>query len=258
MSTSTPPARSSAQQTDDQLAEARAELIDEFNRLVDHVEDAATEPLFDVGDFLVDHVPNEQGRRSDLGAIAPKLTLRELAEQRGFSVRWLREIRQVAETTRGSRLPGVKLTVYRGVLRQNGWDIEAANREIHDREVAGEPVTIPRERPVGEPRVRGNEGGRRDARARHASAQTSDTEYNSAGVEQPPPDDDDGDSPTTLLRRAADAIALQVDATASDLQAIASQVDVIRNVLARLTDDEPEPSGNFDEADEADEPVAAS
>jgi hypothetical protein len=207
---------------------SRETLLAEYNQLVDNVENASSEQLFELGNWLDENTDSEQGRRTDLGTIAPKLTLRDCAKERGFSERWLREIRRVAKVTRGNRLPGVKLTVYRDVLRKHAWDIEATNLEIQGRIQKGEPVVDPRERPAGTPRVD----------QRRAEPPATD--------EHGGDENGDGDGVVTheflraRLRRVADVIA--------------AEVEVIRSLMARMPDDE---ATDSDEPDVADKPEGA-
>jgi hypothetical protein len=73
--------------------------LEQHDELEDEVEDAASDQLWNLADWIVVHVPSRQGERNDLVPEGAKSTLTMLAKRRDRSVAWLRRMRKVADAT---------------------------------------------------------------------------------------------------------------------------------------------------------------
>jgi len=111
----------------------REQLLQQYDALEDRVEVSARREMWELADWLADNVPPAQGARTELANPSSQVTLRDLAERRGRSVRWLQQMRRTAETTRPSRMADVALRAYMEALEQAGWDLAAANAAIQTR-----------------------------------------------------------------------------------------------------------------------------
>lgn len=107
----------------------RDQLLADYDAHEDMIEDASAEPLWTLGDWLAQYVPNE-GRGRPKNASQAPITLDDLAGRRGRSRRWLSDTRKVAEATALDRLGGVAPRVYLEALRNAGWDLAVANKAL--------------------------------------------------------------------------------------------------------------------------------
>src|SRR3954463_13166049 len=108
------------------------QLLADYERYEDAVEDAAFVPLWDLGDWLAKYVPNQgQGGDRSKPARSGLLTLDDVAERKRRSRDQLGNLRKVAEEApKSARLPGVTPRVYMQALRNAGWNLDAANEAL--------------------------------------------------------------------------------------------------------------------------------
>jgi hypothetical protein len=109
----------------------RDQLLADYEAHEDRVEDAATTELWALGDWLAKYVPNQGGGRPPKTSTREDvLKLDDLVARRGRSRSWLHALRAVAWATAADRLPLIAPRVYTEALRQNDWDLMAANASL--------------------------------------------------------------------------------------------------------------------------------
>lgn len=105
----------------------KEQLLAEYDDLEDAIDWARRDQVWRLADWLAEHVPPEQGARNDLRPPGRKLTLVELSERGGRTVRWLQRMRAVALATADDRLPDVPVRVYEAALAKANGNLAAAN-----------------------------------------------------------------------------------------------------------------------------------
>lgn len=109
------------------------QLLADYDRLEDQIEDAAQDEIWELADWLAQYVPNNgrTGRPREVGPrSATFLTIQELAQEGRRSERQLRKLRQVAEQTKDDRLDDVAPRTYMEALRKAEGNLAEANKSL--------------------------------------------------------------------------------------------------------------------------------
>ena len=111
-------------------------LLAEFDTLVDRIEDAAINPTWDLADWLVENVPDPtggQGGRPRKTATQAAVSLGDLAERRGVSQTWLRDMRATAQHfPLDARVAGVSLRAHKASWEKSKGDQDKALAALRD------------------------------------------------------------------------------------------------------------------------------
>jgi hypothetical protein len=112
------------------VSATREQLLREYDALENAIDWACGDETWRLADWLAMHVPPEQGARNDLRPQGRKLTLVELSERGGRTVRWLQRMRAVAIATAADRIDDVPVRVYEAALASANGDLAAANAAL--------------------------------------------------------------------------------------------------------------------------------
>jgi hypothetical protein len=108
----------------------RDQLLADYEAHEDRIEAAAASELWALGDWLAEYVPpRHPGPAGDTTPECP-ISLEDLAERGHRGLVQLRQLRKVALATEPDRLPKISPRAYTEALRQNGWDLMAANHAL--------------------------------------------------------------------------------------------------------------------------------
>ena len=126
----------------------RDQLLADYERHEDAIENAASAELWKLGDWLAEYVPPRHPGPAGVSDLEAVISLEDLAERRGRHVRWLQRLRKLALVTEADRLPLITPRVYEQALRNNGWDLMLANASLVKRghrlrDQAGKMESVP-------------------------------------------------------------------------------------------------------------------
>ena len=108
----------------------REQLLTDYEQHEDRIERASITELWELGDWLAAYVPPRHPGPAGVTPLERPISIEDLAECRGRSRAWLRELRKVALATEADRLPQITPRAYTEALRQHGWDLMAANASL--------------------------------------------------------------------------------------------------------------------------------
>jgi hypothetical protein len=108
----------------------RDQLLADYDAHEDAIEDAARGELWALGDWLAKWVPPRHPGPRGVSDPEGAISLEDLAERRGRSLRWLQRARKLALATEVDRLPMVSPRAYEEALNRNGWDLMKANASL--------------------------------------------------------------------------------------------------------------------------------
>jgi len=115
-----------------QEPDLRDQLLADYDRLEDAIENVATPELWELADWLAEYVPEQ--KRGPKGITDPGvgISISDLAGRRDRSERWLQRLRKIAKQTAPNRLDEVSPSTYIDLLQKHGGDLEKANAALQD------------------------------------------------------------------------------------------------------------------------------
>lgn len=132
----------------------KKELRAEYESIEDRIESAANDGIWELADWLADHVPARVGRpRND--AAGGTVSLAEVASWRDRSERHLKRLRTIALYTREDRIPGVTVSAYeeakkgRALAEANALLRKGSNTRLL-RPSKGDGISTLKQRPAAE------------------------------------------------------------------------------------------------------------
>jgi hypothetical protein len=108
----------------------RGQLLADYEIHEDRIEQAAVTELWQLADWLAEYVPPRHPGPRGASELDIAISLEDLTERRGRSLRWLQNLRRLALATEADRLPQITPSVYAEALRAHSWDLMAANQAI--------------------------------------------------------------------------------------------------------------------------------
>lgn len=108
----------------------REQLLADYDAHEDAIDKASIAETWALGDWLAEYVPPRHPGPRGVSEAECVISLEDLADRRGRSLRYLQELRKVALVTEPDRLPLISVRAYGEALRHNSWDLMAANKAL--------------------------------------------------------------------------------------------------------------------------------